>query len=212
MSTRVKICGITTAADLEVAVAAGADAIGVICDVPVDTPRDVSPAQAAQLIDRVPPFVTSVLVTMAATPETVLDLTDDLRPDVVQVHGDVTTTDLREIRAAVPVLRAIDSADRSTIEAVDGVVDGMLVDSMDESGAGGTGETHDWDRTRAYVDAVDTPIILAGGLTPDNVASAVRHVRPFAVDVASGVEGADGKDTQAVERFVTAAKTAAGGA
>ncbi|MFC4542203.1 phosphoribosylanthranilate isomerase [Halosolutus amylolyticus] len=209
--TRVKICGLTTDDDLETAIDAGADAVGIICDVPVDTPREVSRERAAALAAAVPPFVTSVLVTMPETPGEAIDLVEAVAPDAIQIHGGLSVEELATVRAAVDaeILVAIDADEAETAARYDDVVDALLVDSTSDDGGGGTGDTHDWERTRAVATDLDVPLILAGGLTPDNVAAAVRTVDPFAVDVASGVEAEGGvKDDDAVRSFVDRATTA----
>ncbi|AZQ15908.1 phosphoribosylanthranilate isomerase [Halorubrum sp. PV6] len=202
---RVKICGLTREADLRAAVDAGADAIGVITDVPVDSPREVDPATAAELLADVPPFVTATLVTMPESAERAVELARMTTPDAIQLHGEWTPDELRYIRAetARKVLLTVDADDPARAEEFDGAVDALVVDSTDESGAGGTGETHDWRATGDLAARLTTPVVLAGGLTADTVAEAVRVADPFAVDVASGVEIEDGrKDHNAVARFV----------
>lgn len=202
--TRAKICGLTTERDLEAAVDAGADAVGFIADVSVDTPRDVTVERAAALVAAAPPFVTTVLVTMPDAPERAVELVDRVNPDVLQLHGDVPVGDVAYVaaNATARVLKTVDAED-SNGARYDDVADALLVDSVDSEGAGGTGETHDWDATREFVAAVDSPVVLAGGLTPENVAEAVATVDPFAVDVASGVETTGGeKDHDAVRLFV----------
>ncbi|GAB3669477.1 phosphoribosylanthranilate isomerase [Halopiger thermotolerans] len=210
-ATRVKVCGLTNEADLETAVDAGADAVGVICDVPVDTPREVSVERARALVSSAPPFATAVLVTMASDPDRAVGLVEDVGPDAVQLHGDADRKLLERLRSETDadVLLAIDSDEVAAAERYDDVVDGLLVDTVDESGGGGTGETHDWEQTKAAATDLESPLILAGGLTPENVADAVRTVEPFAVDVASGVEAEGGvKDSAAVRSFVRRAKNA----
>lgn len=211
MTTRVKICGITDEDDLAIAITAGADAIGVISAVPVDTPRSIAPEQAARLVDAVPPFVTSVLVTMPESETDVLELADRIGPDIIQVHGDVRTETLEAISAQAAVIRAVASGEAEMIEAARPFVDALLLDSVDERGAGGTGETHDWNAARDWVKSLSVPVILAGGLTPDNVQEAINEVNPYAVDVASGVENAAGKEAAAVNRFIAAVRKANGG-
>ena len=214
--TRVKVCGITSREDLQVAVAAGADAVGLLVDVPVDSPREITPTQAKQLAAATPPFVTTVLVTMPETPESVVELADAVGTDAVQVHGELGTGDLAYLTASVEaqVLKTVDAAAPEQARRYDDVADALLVDSVDDDGAGGTGRTHDWDRTAEVTADLDSPVVLAGGLTPENVAAAVQTVDPFAVDVASGVEsetpGANGgrKDPDAVAEFVENAKRA----
>ena len=203
--TRVKVCGVTTRADLETVIDAGADAVGLIVDVSVDTPREIADQRAVELARATPPFVTTVLVTMPERPEATVDLASRVQPDVVQVHGDLTPGDLAYLSAKAhgDVVKAVSP---EAAAKYDTVADALLVDSLDEAGAGGTGETHDWDRTRELVDSLSSPVVLAGGLTPENVAEAVDVVRPFAVDVASGVESEPGrKDAGAVAAFVEAA-------
>ena len=211
--TRVKLCGITCEEDLRVAVDAGADAVGFLVDVPVDSPREISPERAAELAAAVPPFVTSVLVTMPATPADAVELVREIDPDAVQVHNDVGAADLASLSAETDasVLKVVDATKPEAAHRYDGVADALLVDSVDDEGAGGTGETHDWERTREVAADLDSPVVLAGGLTPENVATAVSAVEPFAVDVASGIEaeGAAGrKDPEAVAEFVANAKRA----
>jgi phosphoribosylanthranilate isomerase len=203
--TRVKLCGTTSERDLDAAVDAGADAVGVICDVPVETPREVSVGTARELLARVPPLVTAVLVTMPETPDEAADLAARVEPDAVQVHGQ-SPGDLAALREtlSVPLLAGIDAA--ADVAAHAAPADAVVLDSTDEQGGGGTGEVHDWDRAARLVEDLDVPVLLAGGLTPDNVADAVSRVRPFAVDVASGVEREGGvKDHDAMQRFVRSA-------
>ncbi|WP_226023269.1 phosphoribosylanthranilate isomerase [Halomicrobium salinisoli] len=209
--TRVKVCGTTRVEDRDAAVAAGADAVGVISEVPVDTPREVDPETAADLLAGVPPLVTAVLVTMPDSVQDAVTLAERVRPDAVQVHGGLDPAEVGALRQRVDAqVLAVTDAESDDAADYAAVADALLVDSVGEDGGGGTGETHDWERTRDLVADLDVPVLLAGGLTPDNVGEAVETVEPFGVDVASGVESAGGvKDRDAVERFVAAA-TAAG--
>ncbi|QCS41929.1 phosphoribosylanthranilate isomerase [Natrinema versiforme] len=209
--TRVKVCGLTTEADLEAAIDAGADAIGIICDVSVDTPREVSIERAAALAAATPPFVTSVLVTMPDSPEEAIELVEEIEPDALQIHSDMRVGDLAYLRAKLEteLLLAVDADDATTAETYDDIVDALIVDTPGDGGGGGTGRTHDWDQTRMAAADLESPLVLAGGLTPENVGDAVRTVDPFAVDVASGVEKRGGvKDVDAVRSFVDRAKNA----
>ena len=196
--TRVKICGLTSTDDLRAAVEAGADAVGLLVDVPVDSPREIDPQRAVEIADAVPPFVTSVLVTMPDSPERTLELVRTIEPDAVQIHGDASVGDLAYLTSSVEakVIKVVDAADPEAARRYDDVADALLVDSVDDDGAGGTGETHDWDRTAEVVSSFDSPVVLAGGLTPTNVADAVQTVEPFAVDVASGVDRDEGTDDE----------------
>jgi phosphoribosylanthranilate isomerase len=200
--TRVKICGITSREDLEIVVEAGVDAVGFIVDVPVDTEREIDPKLAVELARATPPFVATVLVTMPDSPEATVELASRVQPDIVQIHGETTPGDLAYLSANVhgDVIKAVSPETASEYETV---ADALLIDSLDETGAGGTGTTHDWDRTGGLVERLAAPVVLAGGLTPDNVVEAIETVRPFAVDVASGVEGDPGrKDPESVSSFI----------
>jgi phosphoribosylanthranilate isomerase len=205
-ATRVKICGITNAADRDAAVAAGADALGFIVGVPVDTPREIDPDRAADLIAGVPPFVTAVLVTMPGSVPAARDCRERVGADAIQIHGGLDPREVADLAETDTVIAAVDADDPDEARAYDGAADALLVDSVDEDGGGGTGRTHDWAATRELGDELASPVILAGGLTPENVAEAVRAVAPHAVDVATGVERVGGeKDHDAVATFVAGA-------
>jgi phosphoribosylanthranilate isomerase len=213
--TRVKLCGITSEADRDAAVAAGADAIGVIVDVDVETPREISAERAADIVAGVPPFVTTVLVTMPHSVEDAVSLLGAVGADAVQVHSTLTPAYVGGLRSRVEetVLAAV--GPDSDLEAYADAADALLVDSVDEQGGGGTGETQDWERTADLLADVNAPVVLAGGLTPENVREAVATVDPYAVDTASGVEREGGvKDHDAMAQFVARATgtTVTGGA
>lgn len=206
--TRVKICGLTNERDLHAAVEAGADAVGFICDVPVDTPREVSTQQARRLAKATPPFVTSVLVTMPESANQVLSLIETVQPDAVQLHTTLSPEDVHDIceETSVTLIQRVE-ADDSRVPEYATAADALLVDSVDAAGAGGTGQTADWTKTADLVATIDAPVILAGGLSPTNVATAIEQVNPYAVDVASGVEASPGtKDHDTVRAFVRATK------
>jgi phosphoribosylanthranilate isomerase len=205
--TRVKICGLTTETDRDVAIAAGADALGFIVDVPVETPRELSPDRAATLVDGAAPFVSTVLVTMPESVGEAVILQNRVEADAIQVHGGLTPAELSDLSGQIEasVITAVDVSEPE-IAQYGQATDAVLVDSTDEQGGGGTGETHDWDRAREVVRDLETPVILAGGLTPENVTDSVETVRPFGVDTATGVESEGGhKDHDAVGRFVRCA-------
>jgi phosphoribosylanthranilate isomerase len=202
--TRVKICGLTNREDVGAAVDAGADAVGVIADVPVDTHRAVTPGTAADLLADVPPYVAAVLVTMPEAPDRAIELVEQVDPDVLQINGEVSPDELASLSASLDVdlVRAVDAETPGEAHEVTDMVDAVVVDSLTD-GAGGTGHIHDWHRTREAVRDLDVPVVLAGGLTPGNVGEAIETVDPFAVDVASGVEGEDGrKDHDSLQAFV----------
>mgnify|MGYP006293801817 CR=1 FL=1 len=201
---RVKVCGLTNETDLGVAVEAGADAVGAIVDVPVDTPREVDPSRAATLFDSAPPFVSTVLVTMPESIDRATELVERTRPDVLQVHAGLPPESIDElVESGITTVAAVDHGD--DVEAFAEAADALIVDSTDESGAGGTGRTHDWAAT-SNLGPLAAPVVLAGGLTPENVTEAIEAVDPFAVDVSSGVEIEPGqKDPGLVAAFVAEA-------
>jgi phosphoribosylanthranilate isomerase len=206
-TTRVKICGLTTAEDRDAAVAAGADALGFISQVPVETPRELAAETAGELVAGVPPLVTSVLVTMPDTVAEAVELQERVGADAVQIHGTLSPAEFERLgdRLDAALIAAVDVSEPE-IEAYAAAADAVLVDSTSEGGGGGTGETHDWERTRESAEEIEAPLVLAGGLAPENVAAAIETVDPFAVDTASGVEREGGrKDHESIERFVTAA-------
>jgi phosphoribosylanthranilate isomerase len=210
--TRVKLCGITSEADRDAAVAAGADALGVIVDVDVDSPRTISAKRAADLVAGVPPFVTTVLVTMPGSVEDAVSLLDVVGADAVQVHSTLTPEYVGGLRSRVEETVVAAVGPDADLAAYADAADALLVDSVDEEGGGGTGETQDWERTADSVAGADAPVILAGGLTPDNVGTAVETVSPYAVDTASGVEREGGvKDHDAMRVFVARATGASAG-
>ena len=220
--TRVKICGMKSAQDIELAVSCGADAVGFITDVPVETPRKIDLNTAAGLISKVPLFVDTVLVIMPNDAKHALKMIGAAKPDVVQIHNNFGVDELEIIRnnTATGIVKTIsiptnikNSAD--TIDAVvkqvndltdRGLVDGILLDSSAAGKVGGTGAVHDWSVSRVVVEAVDVPIILAGGLNPDNVGDAVKSVLPYAVDTASGIETNGMKDEKKICRFIREAR------
>ncbi len=207
--TRVKICGITNEADRDAAVGAGADAVGVIADVAVETPREVAPDRAREVVAGVPPLVTSVLVTMPESVQAAVALQEHVGATAVQVHATLGPGEVGALgeRLDADVLAAV--GPEADLAAYADAADALLVDSVDGSGGGGTGETVDWERTRGAVAGLDAPVLLAGGLTPENVAAAVETVGPYGVDTASGVERAGGlKDHDAVRSFVANARGA----
>jgi phosphoribosylanthranilate isomerase len=211
---RVKICGITRREDVDCAVAAGADAVGFIVGFE-RSPRNVTIARAGELIRGVPPFVDSVLVT---TSELITKEAGDVRrvrPDAIQLYGDVV--DPKEVRDAfgarlIRPYRLESSDAERAMEAAKGF-DALLIDTFEPGSLGGTGKTSDWTVCEGIRWAIDPlPLVLSGGLRPENVVAAIRQVRPFAVDASSGVESSPGlKDAHRVQEFVRRAKTIDGG-
>lgn len=213
MRTRVKICGFTRREDVELAVALGADAIGLNFHPP--SPRCVEMALARELLDATPPFVVSVGLVVDLEAARVASLLESLPLAMLQFHGEEPDEHCAHHgRPFLKVLRM--RADLDVGAALDAwpSASGFLLDAYRPGVPGGTGETFDWSRIPA---TPPRPIVLAGGLTPDNVEEAILAVRPHAVDVASGVESAPGiKDRARMEAFMAAvqradARIAAGG-
>lgn len=194
----VKICGITRAADAEAAVALGASAIGFIFW--ADSARFIDPYRARAIAAGLPPFVTPVGVFVNQPAKYVNAVASLVRLGAVQLHGDETPDLLPRFHR--PVVKAVARIDADTATAWPDRVR-LLVDADDPVRRGGTGAKADW-AAAARLAAV-RPIVLAGGLTPANVADAVRQVRPFGIDVSSGVEVSPGiKDPARMEQLFAA--------
>ncbi|MFO0773642.1 MAG: phosphoribosylanthranilate isomerase [Nitrospiraceae bacterium] len=202
----VKICGITNEADAAVAVDAGADALGFVCY--RKSPRYVEPNVIKAIVSRLPPFVLPVGVFVNETAQTVRSLLDDTGLMLAQLHGDESATYCEQLGR--PALKAFRLKDRSGFLALAEYrgragIRGFLVDAYSESAYGGTGQTIDWSLAAEVAKAMT--VLLAGGLTPENVGDAIRAVRPYGVDVSSGVEIAPGKKDHAkVRAFVDAVR------
>ncbi len=191
MRTRVKICGITREEDALVAARSGADAIGLVFH--PDSPRAVSPEQAARICAALPAFVTSVGLFVDAPAQRVRDVLAAVPLDLLQFHGDEDPQDCAAFgRPWIKALRMREEMDPAEEVARHGNARAVLLDSYRPGVPGGTGERFDWSRVP---DGLALPVVLAGGLDPDNVADAIRAVRPWAVDVSGGVEARDDSGT-----------------
>jgi len=200
MRTRVKICGITRHDDGLAAAAAGADAIGLVF---AKSPRQVTPEQAHTIAAAMPPFVSVVALFVDADPEAVRRVLGSVRIDLLQFHGSETPEYCRQFSKpyikAVSMSEAVDVTSQASVYAD---AAGLLLDTHNADMAGGSGRAFDWSRIPADL---PKPVILAGGLNPDNVTEAVTRVRPYAVDVSSGVEREKGiKDAGRIRAFIEA--------
>jgi phosphoribosylanthranilate isomerase len=212
MPVKVKICGVRTPEVVEAAIAAGADYVGVVFF--AGSPRNVTLAEAALLTKAAAGRIASVAVLVDPDDDLIEDVMAIAGPDLLQLHGDETPERLAGIKArfGVPVIKAIPVATTADVAAADPyweVADMVLFDAKPDPGAtpGGSGRGFDWgvlmglERRR--------PFALSGGLTPENVAEAIRRTGAAMVDVSSGVERAPGeKDVRRVNRFIRAAKAA----
>jgi phosphoribosylanthranilate isomerase len=203
MVVRVKICGITRLQDLHAACDAGADALGFVFY--TKSPRSVSVEAAAALVRELPPFVQSVGLFVNAAPSFIEQVLNAVPLDLLQFHGDETPADCaRHGRPYIKAVRVNRDTDLLKCAADFEPARGLLLDAFVPGVPGGTGERFDWSLIPANL---PKPIVLSGGLTPDNIGEAVRHVRPWAVDVSSGVEATKGvKDVHKIVQFIAKAK------
>ncbi|RMH84838.1 phosphoribosylanthranilate isomerase [Pseudomonas sp. AOB-7] len=202
---RSKICGITRIEDALAAVAAGADAIGLVFY--AKSPRAVSIEQAAAILQALPPFVTSVGLFVDMPRAELQALLQRLPLDLLQFHGDESPADCEgHGRPYIKALRVRPGEDVAAAMAPYAGARGILLDTFVEGVPGGTGATFDWSLIPRQA---AKPIILAGGLEAGNVAAAIRQVRPYAVDVSGGVEASKGiKDAGKIRAFVQAVRDA----
>lgn len=202
--TRIKICGLTRECDIEAAVSAGADALGLVFYPP--SARFVSLSRAAELSRAIPPFVTTVGLFVDPAPAFVHEILDTVPLQMLQFHGDETPSacagfGLPWIKAA----RMRPGLDLVRFETSYSSASGFLLDAYVE-GYGGGGETFDWGLIPSQM---SKPMILSGGLSPQNVTGAVRRLRPWAVDVSSGVESDKGiKDAALIAAFIQGVRNA----
>ncbi len=207
MTLKVKICGITNPGDARAAVEAGADALGFMFYEP--SPRNVSLETAANIIRGLPPLVAKVGVFVNAAAPFIRQAIRECGIDTLQFHGEEPPEFCRQF-APLKRYKAFRIADQASLKALPQFdTDAWLLDSYVPAKPGGTGAPFNWDLA-VEAKQLGRPIILAGGLTPENVAEAVRRVGPYAVDVSSGVESAPGrKDARKMRDFIAAASAAA---
>lgn len=204
MRTRIKICGLTREADVAAACAAGADAVGFVCF--PKSPRYADPHRLHALAREVGPFTTPVLLFVNAAPDLVEAAREAVPTAVLQFHGDEHEADCARYGAAyVRAIRMAEGVDLLDCERRFPSAAALLLDAPSDA-YGGSGKVFDWTRIPRNL---RKRVILAGGLDGDNVARAVQTVRPYAVDVSSGVEDAPGlKSAARIERFVDAVRRA----
>jgi phosphoribosylanthranilate isomerase len=206
VSVRVKICGITSIADAELAVQCGADLIGLNFYSP--SPRFVSHALAREICAVLPPHVLRVGVFVNARRNEIVSLVEQLKLHLVQFHGDEEPADL--LGWSCQTIKAVRVTSNTPVPDLTQIpTNYILLDTHRAGRYGGTGETFAWEQVVSCLPQREERLLLAGGLTPENVMLAVRTVRPWAVDVASGVELAPGrKDLEKLRAFIANAKTA----
>ena len=199
---KIKVCGMTQLDDVLTAVDCGADAVGFIFY--KKSPRHVNESTVKKIVVHLPPFVNRVGVFVNETAERINRLVEVCGLDAVQLHGDESPAFCRRIK--VPVIKAFRMKNAESLASLSKYrVNGFLLDTFDEEQWGGTGQTFDWKWARGAKRYGS--VILAGGLTPVNVASAVRRVQPYGVDVCSGVEKSPGKkDPRKIRAFFKAVR------
>ncbi len=222
--TRIKICGLKTEADIRLCVKAGADALGFVTEYPVPVPWNLDRTNARKLIAAAPPFVTTVAV-VGGSVEAILQIAETVKPHFLQLHGDETKEEIEHICATladtgIKVIKALridvdtgkaqfaeqDPLEAAAVLAATGI-SGIAVDSKTAKRPAGTGVPLDWRAVEQISSSISIPLILAGGLTIQNVTGAIERVRPYGVDIISGVEKAPGiKDENQVRRFVRTVK------
>ena len=214
-TVKVKICGIRRREDAWLAVDQGADAIGVLVGQHHPSPDFITAEEASAILRHLPPFVSGVLVSHVESAKELLELIQQVQPAAVQLHSPMPPDHVAAVRRRHPALRLLkvvhaNSSDPlATVRAYAGLVNGVVADSCNPATGqvGGTGLTHDWSVSARLVRDCGLPLILAGGLTPTNVAAAIAQVGPWGVDVNSGVKGDDGfKSAPRLTEFIRRAR------
>ena len=205
MRTRVKICGITRPEDADMAVAYGCDAIGLVFYAP--SPRNVTIDAAAEIVARLPAFVSAVGLFVNAPADEIGEVLSKVQLNMLQFHGDESPEHCRQFD--IPYMKAIrvkPGANLLQYAAAYADAKALLFDTYTEGVAGGTGQTFDWN---LIPENIPQPVVLAGGLNPANVGEAIRKIHPYAVDVSGGVEAAKGiKDADKLAAFMRGVRDA----
>jgi len=205
--TRIKVCGIMNQMELSQAVSAGVDAVGFVVEIENSRHR-LSADEAALLIKKVPVFTKSVAVIAPNDANEAVELAGRTGADILQVHGSLSPADMLELKGRVhqKLVAAVAAGTESkAVQSFAKSADAILLDTLAGGKLGGTGAVHDWNHSAEItksLNAISIPVILAGGLKPENVAAAIRTVKPYAVDVSSGTETAGKKDPEKILSFV----------
>ena len=202
---RAKICGIRTEEDLKAAVESGADAVGFLLGQVHPSKDFILPGTAARLVRALPPWITPVIVTHLTEPDEILELSDRTGITTLQLHGGSSPSEVQRVRDGLPpagkvivTIHPDSETDFVIFKDYYSLADAFLIDSFDRATGrvGGTGKTNDWSLAAKFVGESPLPVILAGGLTPENAAEAIRTVRPYGLDANSGLKN---KETGAVD-------------
>lgn len=202
---RAKICGIRTEEDLKAALESGADAVGFLLGQVHPSKDFILPGTAARLVRALPPWITPVIVTHLTEPDEILELSDRTGITTLQLHGGSSPSEVQRVRDGLPpagkvivTIHPDSETDFVIFKDYYSLADAFLIDSFDRATGrvGGTGKTNDWSLAAKFVGESPLPVILAGGLTPENAAEAIRTVRPYGLDANSGLKN---KETGAVD-------------
>lgn len=217
MRVRIKVCCIASPQEAQIAIDAGADALGLVAAMP-SGPGPISDEQIATIAGLVPPPISTFMLTAETTAETISNHVERTRPTAVQIVSHIDPEESAKLATLQPSVRRVqvihveDESALDLISVYTPYAHAFLLDSGRPSAAvpelGGTGRPHDWSISRAFVEASSLPVFLAGGLTPENVGQAVRTVRPFGLDLCSGVRTDDRLDPEKLNAFVSAATAA----
>lgn len=210
----VKVCGIRTKEEINICISEGVNALGFICGVTHKAEDAIDIDTAQKLISLVPPFVSTVLVTHIKDPYNLSFLIKKIPAGIIQIQDYVHPTDILFLKDLYPERKFIKAIHINNGDAFhcakyfENFVDALLFDTKTDDRIGGTGIPHDWSLSRKIRDSVKCPVILAGGLSPDNVTEAVKTVVPFGVDANSRLEDENGyKDRNKIREFVRKANT-----
>jgi phosphoribosylanthranilate isomerase len=212
---RIKICGIKRIEDAIIAAYCGADAIGLVVGQKHNSDDFIDKHLAQKIVKECPPYISPVLVTELDDPEEVSNLASQIGVSSIQLHSNCTVDNIVSLRKVLPYVKIIKNFHvngSETIHAMkpfEAVVDAFILDTLDLANdkVGGTGLVHDWNISRDIIKKVSRPVILAGGLTQENVEEAIRFVKPYGVDVSSGLKDSSGfKDKTKMINFVYRAK------
>ena len=202
--TKVKICGFTNAENARQAALAGVDAVGLVFY--DKSPRHVTIEAAREIVAALPPFVNRVGLFVNANPSLIDEVLCEVALDTLQFHGDETVNECMQYD--MPFIKSIGVSSKTDLKKISNdfsKASALLLESYSSNNYGGTGKPFDW--SLACVE-IDLPVILAGGLNPDNVAEAINQVKPFAVDASSGVESAKGvKDIDKIKSFISSVRS-----
>jgi len=212
---RLKICGIKRVEDAIMAAYCGADAIGLVVGQKHNSDDFIDKGLAQKIVKECPPYISPVLVTELDDAEEISNLAHKIGVTSIQLHSDCTVDSIISLRKILPHIKIIKNFHVNGFEVIqamkpfESVVDAFILDTLDLANdkVGGTGLVHDWNISKNIVKEVSKPVILAGGLTPENVGEAIRFVKPYGVDASSGLKDSDGfKDKMKVINFISRAK------